>query len=466
MKKILICLLLCTLCSLVVWAGGEKETPGAARTESAVKTPIELYKTGFTFPSERITFSFWTMMGTRANFKKWLEQVVKDYEAIHPNVAIDVRYIPNQKRHMLDVAAYQANNPGDLHAEHIRMALAYDMVKPAPDWALRYMQENWVERAVTYSAIDGVVYCTPLGNEWGPVGANFLFCNLDHFERAGIKEPPKTLPELIDIAKKTTVREGGEVKVPGYHMRFEGAKHFVGEKFLPFIDAFIDGTKGFLFTEDYSDVRIDEQGFIDALDLYQKMAVDWKLTNPKLPINRNTFVLGGNVMINESPLIIPAIEAQNPNLRYTLAPLVNGAPPYGNDPVGQSKNQMDHIVWKDSKNFDIVWDFNLFLRHEQNDVTYAQNMPSFPVMKKFQDAPFLKEFKWYPVAKIMNDQRPFNQVLYKDPWNMSEMVQGLLGEAVHDVCFNASADPARVMRQKAAAAREKLKAQKEAVKKK
>ena len=48
---------------------------------------------------------------------------------------------------------------------------------------------------------------------------------------------------------------------------------------------------------------------------------------------------------------------------------------------------------------------------------------------------------------------------------MSEMVQGLLGEAIHEVCFNADADPAEVLKEKAVIARDKLKIQMEAQKK-
>jgi len=468
MKKTFVALLLLSLCAFVLSAGGQGEKPAAeaAGTEGGPKTPVELYNPGYTYPTERIAFSFWTMMGGRPNYKEWIAGIVDDYQALHPNVNIDVRFVPNQKRHMLSVAAYQANNPGDLHAEHIRMALAYDVVKPAPDWAVRYMEENWVDLAVNISKIDGTLYATPTGNEWGPIGANFLYCNLDHFERAGIKDPPETLPELIDIARKTTVYDaGGDAKIPGYHMRFEGAKHFVGEKFLPFVDAYMDATDGLLFNEDYTEVLIDSQPYIDAMTLYQKMAAEWKVTNPKLPINRDTWRLGGNVMLNENAALISKTEAVNPDLRYTIAPLVNGAPPYGNDPVGQTAAGLEHVVWKDTEHFDVVWDFNLFKRHEENDVSYAKAMPSFPIMKKYQDAAFLKEFRWYPVAKIMSEERPNNQPLYMDPWNMSEMVQGLLGEAVHELCFDASKDPATVLRAKAAKAREKLESQMAAVKK-
>ena len=221
MKKFLIVLLLFALGVFPLLAGGQGEKPAAGTApaaEGGPKTPVELYNPGYTFPTERIAFSFWTMMGGRPNYKKWIAQIVDDYQTLHPNVNIDVRFVPNQKRHMLSVAAYQANNPGDLHAEHIRMGVAYDVVKPAPDWVVRYLEENWVDLAVDISKIDGKIYGTRTGNEWGPIGANFLYCNLDHFERAGIGAPPKTLPELINIARKTTVHDAsGDAEIPGYH---------------------------------------------------------------------------------------------------------------------------------------------------------------------------------------------------------------------------------------------------------
>jgi hypothetical protein len=232
------------------------------------------------------------------------------------------------------------------------------------------------------------------------------------------------------------------------------------------LDAYLDAENGFLFTKDYSDVLIDSQPYIDAMTLYQKMALEWKLTNPKLPRNSNVFPLGQNVMMNESASVIVRINKTNPNLNWGVAPVVNGAPPYGNGPVGPNKNQLEHIVWKDTKHPDVVWDFNLFMRFKDNDLDYAKNMPSFPIEKSNADAPFMKDFVWYEVAMIMYNERPRPQPLYMDPWNMSEQVQSLIGETVLEVCFNASADPAKSLKAKAVKLREKLKTQKEAAAKK
>ena len=453
-----ICLLL-VFCAFL-YAGGQDEGAATAPMAAAeLDTPLSQYYPEYQYPEGKITLKYWNIMGNREGWKPYIEHVVKTYEGLHPNVQIEVRDIPNQKRTQILMTAYQADKVGDIFMENIATAYNYGQTDPAPEWARKYMEENYTDYV-----IDG--FATLYGKFWGPpgnevsVGAVVLYSNMDLLGNAGFDAPPKTLGEQMTIARKATVYDAsGNVKNPGFHMRFEGAKHFVGEKFLPFADAWMDGTEGFMFNADFTDVNIDNDAFIEAMKLYKKMAVDWKVTNPDLPRNSEVFPLGISAMMNESAFQVAKIDKVNPNLNYELAPVVIGGYGYVNDVVSPVLSVRSNVVWKKTAYPEVAWDFNLFLRHGENDLIFSTNIQSLAIQKKNEAAAnaMLSPYKWFKVVQEIRMNRPFNQGVYADPYNMGQEVLTLLGEAVHEVCFYPDSDPEAILKEKAARARDKLK---------
>ncbi|WP_329083525.1 MULTISPECIES: extracellular solute-binding protein [unclassified Streptosporangium] len=170
--------------------------------------------------SEKVTFEFWNL-ATAEPLKGFWANLIKDYQAAHPNVTIKNIAIENDSYKPKLATLTQSGKAPDLYStwgggvlkQHIEAGLVKDLSSDAGD----------VIGALTPAALsayqfDGKTYGLP--TDIGMVG---FWYNKALFEKAGITAPPATWTEYLDAVKKlkadgtTPIALAGKAKWPGHY---------------------------------------------------------------------------------------------------------------------------------------------------------------------------------------------------------------------------------------------------------
>ncbi|RKX82657.1 MAG: hypothetical protein DRP58_09955 [Spirochaetes bacterium] len=227
MRKYLLIFVLLLFSFALIYAGGTQEKPGkkkeAAKQEvQREKTPIEIYNPGYKFPTEKIQLSYWHVLGSRTGFQKLAEEIAKEYSAIHPNVSIVIRSIPNAQQRAIWSAAFEAHTAPDIGWVEAQVGLMAGAYRPAPDWVVKMMQDTFTPYALSLSKVGGKYY----GYDGCEIDVGqMLYYRKDLFKESGLdaENPPEYLPGLIEAAKKLTkVDSSGKMTQAGIALRYAG----------------------------------------------------------------------------------------------------------------------------------------------------------------------------------------------------------------------------------------------------
>jgi multiple sugar transport system substrate-binding protein len=159
-------------------------------------------------------------------------------------------------------------------------------------------------------SFEGSVYGMPLFR-----GQGALFYNTDKFAKAGLAEPPKTLADYTEHAKKLTERNAqGVATVSGWSMRLSGGGAGIAEKF--WINLFQNG--GNLIEEQadgkWATTYASEAGrktlrqYIDNVHVH-------KVVTPEMPADADAFQREQTAMFIRESWVIGDIAQKAPNLK-------------------------------------------------------------------------------------------------------------------------------------------------------
>ncbi|MBN2551253.1 MAG: extracellular solute-binding protein, partial [Spirochaetales bacterium] len=267
MNRALISLVLLLAGGAFLFAAGGQEAAEPAATAAAEKTPIEQYNPGFAFPTEKVEIAYWHVLETRPGFDALAKEIARDYSAIHPNVSITVRDIPNAQQRAIFSAAFESRSAGDIVWVEAQVGLMAKALLPAPDWAAKYMEDLFTPYVLSLSKVKGEYY----GWSGAEVDAGqMLYYRKDLFREVGLDpdDPPEFMPELLEAAQKLTKWEGGQMSQAGIAVRYAGGHQGIGDKFSKYAAAFVDTSKRFYYNEDYTDVIFDDPGWIEAAQFF------------------------------------------------------------------------------------------------------------------------------------------------------------------------------------------------------
>lgn len=173
-------------------------------------------------PGEKVKIAYWTHERGRADFLKSLvdrfNQTNPDNIEVVPTIlsdnfaqAIDIAYASGQSPDVWNIGSAQAGPLSGLIAKNYLEPLDPYMT---PELSRRF------ESAKTegINSYKGAVYSLPnFGNTYR------LIYNVELMEKAGYKEPPKTLDEMVDAAKKIT-QMGKDNGVYGFSLPYKSAQ--------------------------------------------------------------------------------------------------------------------------------------------------------------------------------------------------------------------------------------------------
>jgi len=454
MKRFLCILSGLVLAAGLVFAGGQKDTGTQAAGQakgSAEKTPIEIYKSGFTYPAEKIHLSYWHSLEGRPGYHELALEIANEYSKIHPNVSIEIRKIPNAQQRAIWAAAFESHTAPDVVWIETQVGLLAKGLQEMPAWAVKMVDDTFTPYAASLSRINGKYY----GWTGAEVDAGqMLYYNKGMFREAGLdpNSPPKTMAEFLDYAKKLTKYDpNGNIKVAGVALRYSGGHQGIGDKFSKYAMPFMDTTKEFYYNKDFSDVVFDSPEWIEASKFVQDLVFKHKVTNTTLPIPDQAVAQGLAAMTFRESFYANFLKQNAPGMEFGIAPF-----PVGKFPTGAIPWLGIMSVSTNSKHSDVAWDFAMFMANEKNELRMAKNNGGFSRLKVHQNDSFFKSLPYYDTYKVMTEQRPLVQNPYLDPNALQAELEAKLGEVVVQLLTDSKADPEKLLKSLAEYGRKRL----------
>ena len=439
MKRVFSVAIVLLFASAFLFATGGQEDAGDTG-EPTGQTPIQEYNPDFEFPEENITLDYWHVLGSREGFNELAQQLAEEYQAIHPNVTINVRQIPNAQQRAIWQTAFESNTAPDIAWIETQVGLANDGLLPAPDWFVEMMEETFTEYALSLSNVEGTYY----GFTGAEVDAGqMLYYRKDLFEEAGLdpERPPQTVEELVEYAQQLTkFDENGNMTQAGIALRYAGGPQGIGDKFSKYAAAFLNTQQRFFYNEDYTDIIFDDEGWIEALEFYQDLVFRYEVTNTTLPIPINAFGQGLAAMTNRESFFAGWLGENFPDVEYGIAPLVNGDYETGAMPWLAFQG-----VTVDADYPEIAWDFNAFMLTPENEMRVVRNNGGFSRLEVHQDDPYFETLPYYETYIQMTEERPIVRNPYLDPNSLVAELEARVGEAAVEAITNPDADPRQLM---------------------
>ncbi|MFD0695985.1 ABC transporter substrate-binding protein [Paenibacillus sp. GCM10027628] len=142
------------------------------------------------------------------------KKLIDAYQVAHPNIEIDYQSFPYDIYNQKLKASFSAQNPPDI-------------AEVFGTWAPEYAKNGLLAELPDGEALRKGYYDAPLGGyTWNnklyglPMEYNIenggMLIHPQMLKDKGIAKPAETWPELVDTAKKLTVRDGNGIKVKGF----------------------------------------------------------------------------------------------------------------------------------------------------------------------------------------------------------------------------------------------------------
>jgi multiple sugar transport system substrate-binding protein len=366
--------------ALVAAGCGEDEST----TTSAGSTPP---------PNEPVTITIrhpWT-----GDEKKLFEQALRAFEDKNPNITVKpIGFAdPDTFDQQVVIKTINGGNPPDAFLsfgpDYVGQYCASDLWQDLTP----YMERDGIDigafadAAVTYTSFDGKQCALPsLTDAYG------LYYNKKLFRQAGLTEPPKTMTELAEYAKKLTVRNpDGSIKIAGF-VPLDGWGQLG-------ISDLARGWGAQWFDDEGNPQIASDPGWAAALE-WEKALIDWygydDITRFFAAYNdaefsaSNAFETGKVAMMFDGEWRTAFIRREHPELDYATAPMPvadDQADLYGSVRVGGT------IVGvpRGAPNEDAGW---LLVKYLATDPEYlvfmANNVGNVPTTTQSENAPDLE----------------------------------------------------------------------------
>ena len=315
-----------------------------------------------------VTITFWHTFNQQET--ETINEIVKEFEAKNPDIKVEVQAVPfDGAQNKFKVAAQAGNAPDVFRAEIAWTpefaALGY--LAPIDDLLTPAEKADYLEAPFNYNVYNGKVWGVPQVTD-----ALALLYNKRLLKEAGV-EPPKTMDELVQVAKKLT-----DPKKDRYGFFYRGDSYW----FLPFVWAF---GGGLIDSNDLS-IHIADPGSVQALkfliDLRDKYGVvpkniDFANDYDNMMVG---FKTGKYAMILNGPWatsdILSGPEFKDPN-NLGIAPIPVGPEGKTGSPVGGH----NYVISANTKNREAAWKFIQFINSKEAQAKFAAKNNLLPTRK-------------------------------------------------------------------------------------
>src|SRR5687768_15672931 len=371
---------------------------------------------------------FWTHWEQNPEFNKWYETKGKEF-AKKSGYEVEVVVIPYQGYE----AKYLAALVGKSGAPDIFMGMThqwcgqYDFCDKMPADLEKTWQGALPKYMVPWGQWKNATYGIPIEH------GNFqqMYLNADLFKKAGLNpdKPPAKLDEWLAAMKKLTVLDAkGEPTQVGFAIRHKGHPVGITDKFLPFAHAF--GAKLMSPGHDKATGFANSPEMVEALTFFGDLVNKHKVASTSLGNPEDAFGQKRAAVIFRESWYFGWLKKNAPDMTYRVVALPCGraCPGAGN------LFPWSNLVYKNSPNKQVAWDFMRFISNAKDDLEQHQLQGILPVWTANLDSPYVKARPDYQSTKEMLGQPvPPN---YYHP--KSNELATAFGEAVVSVIYGKS----------------------------
>ncbi len=324
--------------------------------------------------------TFWGVYDDHTAF----DQVIKDYKALHPNVAVKYQLFNYDTYEQQLINALASGTGPDIFMVHNTWLPKHgDLLTPMPasipgEKAPLFSTQSYKEQFVDVVAHDltyqSQIYAVPLY-----VDTLALYYNKDLLNTAAITRPPQTWGEVnTDIDLLTRFDQSGNISQPGIAL---GTARNINRSTDILMDMMIqsgvqmtDGdNQSATFAASVGGKRVGEI----ALQYYTDFANPRKQTyswNDGQHYSVDAFTEGNLAMMIGYSHLLSTIQAKSPRLNYAIAPM----PQASTTDIRNFANYWGVGVSKSSKNINASWQFLAYLSSKNGESAYlnATNRPA------------------------------------------------------------------------------------------
>ncbi|MCR4264550.1 ABC transporter substrate-binding protein [Nitratireductor sp. ZSWI3] len=343
--------------------------PDLLHFTAARRAALALTAAAFMIPAAASaqTITVWSGYPEMAPFYEHVAASMKD---AYPDLKVNVEAIAlreHEKRIALGLTSGSAGvTVIELAGSTASRYIENELLPAAPQAVSDFVSDeaNFGSFFVEAASRDGTVYGVPLFR-----GQGSLFYNLDMFEAAGLKEPPKTMEEYTAYADKLTQRDAnGNPTVSGWSLRLSGGGQGIAEKF--WINLFQYG--GSVIEPDGNGkwrANYANEAGRKTLNQYLQNVHVLKTVTPEMPADAEAFERGQTAMFIRESWVIADIAAKAPDLKYATAPLPRGS-------IGLPTNLYVNAVEGDDA--EAAWAFTQAANEAENLVWLLDNVGWLP----------------------------------------------------------------------------------------
>ncbi len=315
----------------------------------------------------------------------------KDYEALHPDVHINVEVISWENLFQRLTTDIAGGTPPDMSIIGTRWLYDFatqGIAEPLNSYMTPEFQSTFIKTFFAPSTVKGQIMGLPVA-----ASVRAMMVNLDVLKMAGAK-PPTTWAELHDAAKKVAAMkgyfgfalQGAGVETDAYY--YYALWSFGGNIFTP------DGQSG-----------LDQPQAIAAASFYRQM-IDEHLTQPTpTSYNQtdtfNLFKQGHVGIVFTYPMLIPQVKQEDPGMHYAVLPIPR-------DATQATYGVTDTLMlFHSSKVKQAAWKFIEFLYQDKYREKFDEQEGFLPVtndvaaLPYYQNNPDMKAFAaGLPYAKF------------------------------------------------------------------
>ncbi|NOZ61687.1 MAG: extracellular solute-binding protein [Calditrichaeota bacterium] len=352
---------------------------------------------------EQITLTYWS-----ANNQYEInlaEELVAEWEKIHPNVHIKHQPIPEGRSSEEVVLAavvgkttpdiYSNMWPGDIEL-YVRAdaLLQLDTFANFDSFATSRYSEDVFQQS---KSKDGHVY--QILWKTNPI---MMAYNKNIFREAGFEKPPKTFEEYLKAAKKITRDRDGD----GYIDRWIGITQILvtwWQRFFDFYPLYIAASGGRTLIEN-GNIVFDNQAAVDVFRFLKTLFDKGYFPRERMDARADVFINEIVASRFTGPWAITQIEKYKPEgFEYDFVPVPR--PSYSEGPAFTYGDYKSIVIFKNTKHPKWSWEFAKFLVSRHADLLLLETADQLPLRKNIlQDSLFAPYFKTHPRKVVFAEQ--------------------------------------------------------------
>ncbi|MBW4082091.1 ABC transporter substrate-binding protein [Paenibacillus sp. S150] len=341
--------------------------------------------------AEKTKLVYWTIDRHDSDF---IEQKISEYESLHPDIDIEMKVMAENYTQSVDIAFSSKQAPDILRVDtgNVSTWVKKGYLESFDSYITPEMKSRFENVLINEkNTVDGKIYTLPnIGQFWR------LIYNVDLFEKAGITQPPTTLAEMVEAAKKLT-EAGKESGAYGFAGNFKSTSGFERIAFPITTLSKTDGTEGFNFKTGQFDFGM----YKEVAEALRQIKVDGSMLpgSESLDIDplRAQFAQGKIGMYFNHSVEPSVYKTQFPTeIRWAAAlpPTVDGSQSGASQVIAGSYLAMS----KDSEHKDAAWQFIEWMYSDEVQTAYQEGgygvsvIPSVAAAAKAPDIAGIEDF--------------------------------------------------------------------------